>query len=250
MLETQGGTKIVNGVLSFDKFTDVKVLKGGTKNFLVTVDIVNDANLQDKTIEVYIPALGVVASDDNNRNLSSQPSSDSGKGRTITITSVGTLTSQVDNANEKTPRARNVVAGTTSDYVATFRLTAQNEAIIVEDFRINVAGGTGFTSAVQKVEIYNAAGSKVASQDVTGTPVVFDNANLKVALGTNDFFVKLVTNNIGQNFDGLVMSDASLSFEALVARGEQSGVDTNLPLTSGSNNVQIIPVHISVVKIT
>ncbi len=129
-------------------------------------------------------------------------------------------------------------------------LTAQNEPVIVEDFKINVAGGTNFEEAVQTVEIYNSAGLKVASQAVTSTPVVFDNANLKVALWSNDFFVKLVTNYIGQNYDGLVMSDASLSFVANVARGENSGVDTNLPSTSWSNNVQIIPVHISVVKIT
>ena len=250
LLETQGGTKIVAGVLSFDKFADVKVMKGGTKNFLVTVDIVNDINLAGRTIEVFVPALGIVANDDNNRKLTDQPGLSTNPGRTITITSVGTIAAIIDNANTNTPRAKNVVAGTTSDYVSTFRLTAQNEAVIVEDFRINVVGGTNFNEAVQTVEIYNAAGQKIASQSVTSTPVVFDNANLKVALGSNDFFVKLVTNSIGQNYDGLVMSDASLSFEALVARGEQSGVDTNLPITSGSNNVQIIPVHISLVKIT
>ncbi len=128
LLETQGGTKIVAGVLIFDKFADIKVMKGATKNFLVTVDVVNDATLAWKTIQVFIPAGWVVANDDNNRKLTDQPGSNTSNGRTITITSVGTLASQIDNENEKTPRAKNVVAGTTSDYVATFRLNCSKWA--------------------------------------------------------------------------------------------------------------------------
>jgi hypothetical protein len=138
LVGAEGGTKISAGNLVFDKFNEIKIMKGETMQFLVTVDIVNDVNNLNDTIEVRIPALGVTANDDNNRALTAQPDVNTPIGRTITITDAGSLTNTVDNNNTNTSRAQNVLAGTTSPYVSTFRLVATNEPVVIEDFRINV----------------------------------------------------------------------------------------------------------------
>jgi hypothetical protein len=253
LVATEGGTKIAGGDLVFDKFNEIKVMKSETMQFLVTVDIVNDINNVGDVIEVRIPAGGVTADDDNNRSLTSQPGGNTAVGRTISITNAGVLGNTVDNNNTNTSRAQNVLAGTTSPYIATFRLVATNEPVLIEDFVLNVNGANGnFASAVTEVILYNADGTEVARESVVADTIVeFDNANLLVAQGTNTYYVKVVTNGIGYNFDGEETDDVTLSFEATEARGNQSGQDVALPgATADSLAFRVIPVHISNVALT
>jgi hypothetical protein len=252
LVATEGGTKITSNSLVFDSFNEIKVMMGETMQFLVTVDIVNDVTNVGDTVSVLIPAGGVTANDDNNRALTSQPGSDTAVGRVITITNAGTISNTVDNSNTQTNRAKNVLAGTTSEYVSTFRLVATNEAVLVEDFQLNVAGAANFANAVREVVIYNSEGVEVARESVISDTVVeFDNVNLLIPQGTNTYYVKVITNGIGNNFDGEETVDSTFALEITEARGDQSGQDATLPAaTSPSLEFRVIPVHISNVAIT
>ena len=167
--------------------------------FLVTVDVVNDPSKVGQTIVGRITAVRV--NDDNNRslnvNLSDLPTAN---GRVITIVDAGTLTATIDNSNSNTNRAKNVLAGTTSDAVAAFRLVANNEAILVEDLVINVDGDTtNFASSVREVILQRADGSEIARESVImNNEVEFKNINLVVPTGTTTIFARVVTNAVGQ----------------------------------------------------
>lgn len=155
-VEAQGGFEISNGMITFDDFAEIEVAKSATQVFLLTLDIADDDNLNGCSMRVNLQSADI--EDDDNKDLVAT-GTPTAIGRILNITSAGTLTVSTELNDSKVSRAKHVLAGTTSDYVAAFDLVAKNEGVNIEDIQINVAGvsSSAFQSAVTDVLLYNEA---------------------------------------------------------------------------------------------
>lgn len=259
-VEQQNGFDIVGDSLTFDNFNDIEIPASETQVFLVTVDIVDSQLLAG--CEFGVKVTDAQADDDDNNALdvtvgglaiSGNPTS---IGRTIRITDSGSLNVNVDTTDAKTNKARHVLAGTTSDYVASFELNAVNEAIELEDVTITATGaGAGdFADAVNEVVVYNDAGTELFREQVVSNVVSFDNVNFVVPLGTTNLYVKIISDTVGNNANGTTMQDVQLTFSAQNVKGDSSNVDVTptydgVGMSLTSYAFDVISVHLSDIQL-
>lgn len=110
------------------------------------------------------------------------------------------MSTVVDVTDSSVNRAKYVVGGTISDYVASFDITAINEDMDVTDLTLLVSGSTNFDSSVAEVVLYNEAGTEITRKGVTSaTSVAFTDLpseKLLAKQGTTTLYVKVITNGI------------------------------------------------------
>lgn len=248
LLEQQGGFDITTtGTFTFDNFPEVEVMASKTQQFLVTVDVTDDDATVGCSFDLNITAADI--EDDQNKDLTVTVPGDIG--RTVIVTAAGTLEFKVETNDSRANRAKHVLGGTTSEYVAVFDLVADNEGAVIEDLLLNVAGaGTGtFDAAVMEVIIYDDAGTEILRESVSSsTQVAFEDINWEIPEGTTTILVKVVADFIGSNANGAEMANVTLSLDADNVDGADSG-DPITPTPSGQSYAfDVIPVHISNVE--
>lgn len=248
LLEQQGGFDLSPaGTITFDDFTEVEVMASKDQVFLLTVDVTDDNGLAGCVFDAQVTAADV--EDDDNKDLTAN-GLPTALGRNITVTAAGTLTVTLDNSDPLANRTKHVLAGTTSDYVASFEFNAVNEDILINDLRLNVAGAGNFADAVSEVILYKADGTELARESVSTTPVVFDDINLVIPEGSMNVYVKVVADLIGKSQNGQQMADATLALQTLDVEGDDSGETVANTTTAASFAFDVIPVHLSNIAIS
>jgi len=248
LLEQQGGFDIsAAGLVTFDDFTEVEVMSSKDVIFLVTVDIADDNNISGCELDAVVS--GADVEDDDNKDLT-ENGVPTAIGRTISITSAGTLSVTFDNSDTLANRAKHVLAGTTSDFLASFELSSTNEPIMVKDLRFNVAGaGAGdFADSISEVILVKADGTEIAREQVSTTPVIFEDVNL-VVNGSMNVYVKVVAKLIGKNENGLAMDDVTLALQTLDVEGDNSGEMVDNITTAASFAFDVLQVHLTNIAI-
>ena len=258
LLEQQGGFDITPaGGISFDDFMEVEVLASKTQQFLLTVNINDDDAVAGCSFDVNIVASDI--EDDDNKDLTVVVPV--AIGRTINVTAAGSLNVKLDNSDTKANRTKHVLAGTTSDYVASYELSATNEAILIKDLDV-VAAGAGladFIAAGAMIELYvNNETTPFATEEVTSATTTFEDVDLVIPTSpVTNIYAKIVAQKVGDAENGLSADDVTLALEVVDAEGNSSNA-TVTPLHDGFANVptlpsfafDIIPVHISNVAIS
>jgi len=244
-LEQQGGFDLsAAGAISFDDFSEVEVLASKTQQFLLTVDVNDDDAVAGCSFDVNMTASDI--EDDDNKDLTvTVPAV---IGRTIVVTAAGSLDIKPELNDSKVNRAKHVLGGTTSDYVAAFDLVATNEGANIEDLELSVAGAgaADFENAITEVVIYNAAGTELYRESVSTTPVLFDNINFEIPQGTTTIFFKVVADLIGEGANGSEMDEVTVTLDALNVDGSESGDDITPTIGAGNSYAfDVVPVRIS-----
>jgi S-layer homology domain len=248
LLEQQGGFDIsAAGLVTFDDFTEVEVLSSKDVIFLVTIDVADDNNISGCELQAVVS--GADVEDDDNKDLT-ENGVPTAVGRTITVTSAGTLSVTFDNSDTLANRAKHVLAGTTSDFLASFELSSTNEPIMVKDLQLNVAGvGAGdFADSISEVILVKADGTEIAREQVSSTPVMFDDVNL-VVNGSMNVYVKVVAKMIGKNENGLAMDDVTVALQTIDVEGENSGETVANTTTANSFAFDVLQVHLTNIAI-
>jgi len=120
------------GAIEFDNI-DIKVAKNTAQNFSVKLDIIDDNKQAGDTIQMQVTNYDMVDEDGDNIAVTAPlPTSD----RVITIKGVGTLTVAVDNTDSETDKAKHVLGGELSPFVASYEVVANNEAIKIKDLQV------------------------------------------------------------------------------------------------------------------
>lgn len=210
LLDSQSGSQLNSGKVEFDSL-DVVIPAGETVEFFVLVSIVDDATLDTGDFTLQIEDIDAEDEDNDDVDTTNSSAATLADGdeevstRTITLTAAGTLTATVDNSDPATNRKKLVLAGTTSDFVASYELNAVNEAILVEEIQLdNVNVSESLQDGVSKVMIYGPDKTTLlATESVTSNTVVFENFDYIVEEGSENLYVKVTTHKYGKDEAGV-----------------------------------------------
>lgn len=261
LLEAEGGFDIAGGLVTLDDFEDVTVPQAESVEFLFTVDVAdNDAVIGGTFFFTLVNS--DIEDDDNNQlcGLSGSPAcSGANSTRVVTIEGSGELTVEADNADSETNDEKYILAGkalSSSDFVASFELTAQNEGVEIEDMTLVVSGDTTmFAQAAQEVVIYDEDKSTILFRETVTTvgTVVFNNINLIVEEGSMNIYVKIETDIIGDNENGVETANVHFALVVDNVEGEDSGDESTVTYDGVTqslftNTFAIVPVKFSDVE--
>lgn len=244
LVDSESASKLSAGSLTFTNLAQ-EIPASTTQQYLLTVDVAGSDDLDGCEFEIVRGSVDI--DDDDSYPLT--VAADLTVGRTIAIQGAGTLS--IVPVTNATPFSspQHIIGGTTSDYVAKFDVTANNEDINLIDVTVNVSGGATFNANVTEVILLNAAGTELARKGVTNSTTVefTDLANVVATQGTTQLMVKLVTNGIGKGKgteDTLDLTNLALTI--VEARGKASGEKFGpLATTAYSNTFDVIPAKIS-----
>ena len=242
LLDRVSGSNIsTSEIATFDGF-NVTVAKNATQKFVVTASIVDDQTQAGNTVRLAVS--GLELDDEDNDDVTPNYVSTL-SARTITIQAQGTLLATADNTDTETEKAKNVLANSTTPFVASFELTAQNEGVKIKDLNI-VGAGTGFIDAVSEVILVKGdKTTEIARKSVTSTTVDFNDVNYVVAEGTENVYVKLVTRKIGKDEAGTQTANLTVALYVTDAEGASSNKVVSNVNTSASNAFAVLPVRVS-----
>ncbi len=168
--------------------------------------------------------------------------------RTVALVAVGSLTTATDNTNIDVNKDLNLVAGSTSPFVAAFRMTVANESVRIKDF--TVTASTNVSASVAKIQVYaNDKTTLIAEMPVTAAITTFTNvANFVMPVGADHVYIKLITRAMGKDLPGAQAINTTYTFAATVVEGADSG-DTITATNAGgaSKNITINPTKVSAV---
>ena len=238
------------GEVTFDDF-NVVVPKNTSKTFTVKLDILDDSNNANDTINLSLVKYYVEDSESDNVYLAGDSVNNyttKTSNRTITIKGVGSLTVAADNTDSETDKDKNVLAGTTSPFVASYEVTAVNEGIKIKDLKIDQTnGGVNLEDAVAEIVLYaNDKTTEIARQIVTSDTVTFNNIDYVVPEGSSNIYVKVVTHKIGKDEAWTQTADLELKLTVIDAEGDSSAKTIVMPAqTAASNKFSVVPVRIS-----
>ncbi len=242
LLAQKSGSLLAAGILTFDGF-DIEVPLNGTVRFLVTTDIVDDQTKATDLLKFWGESLKLVDFDNDDvtvgtvngtaatllTNLPDQTGAILPAGgnlvgyRQLTLSGVGTLTLAVRTDDSASSIDKNLVGGTTSDFVATYEFTAQNEPILVRDLTF-VASAVTFANDVSEIIVYkNDKVTELARKAVTTNTTVFTDINYTVEMGSERMYIKVKTQKIGKDEAGAVLAtDYTLTANVTKADGASS----------------------------
>ena len=226
------GSLTSDGAVTFDGLNET-IAANQTNKYRIKVDTVNLSSNGGMYLNFFVNAINFY--DYNGITVDDGITGNGVASATLILTGFGTLSVNVDNTNTLTKNPKNVLAGTLSDYVATFQLQAVNEAINLKNFTV-FATGTNFSSSVSDVYVYMMSGgvaSLVAqkSVDAGATGATFTQQNITLPQGTTNLYVKVVTRNVGKGFNKATSSstgDYALSLSVTKA----TGISSTTELTS------------------
>ena len=218
-LDKVSGSQLALGVATFNGFK-VTIPKNSSKRFMVKVDLIDDSNQSNDTLNFQITGywvkddesddVCVSADTDNDGDLTDQTAEISST-RIVTIRGVGTLAASVDNTDTDTDNDKNILGWVTSEFVASYELTATNEDIKVVDFQLFESGSNTFANGVKEVIVYgNDKTTEIARETVNSETVTFTNANFIVEEGTSNIYVKVITHKQGKDQAGTQTADLGL----------------------------------------
>lgn len=248
LLDSQSGSQLNGGKVEFDSL-DAIIPAGDTVEFFVLVNVVNDDTLDGGQFAIQIEDID--AEDEGNDDVTTTNSSgaDLADGdeevstRTITLAGTGTLEITNDPSDERADRNKHVLGGTTSDLVASYELTADNESILIEDLNVVVysADGTSAGNAVDYISTVELIGDDgvtvLATENVTSDTVVFEDLDHVVSeTQSENMYVRVKAHAIGDEKEGTQSLDFgatgdNLRFGLQVTQAE--GVSSGDNLTVG-----------------
>ncbi|MFZ2151084.1 MAG: S-layer homology domain-containing protein [Candidatus Absconditicoccaceae bacterium] len=247
-LDKVSGSQIANGVATFNGFNDT-VAKNGKTTYTVKVDLVDDINQDTKHIAASLQTMEIEDDDGDAIVATGLPGHSS---RDITITTAGTVVIAVDNTDTETDKVKNVIANTTSPFVASYEITASNEDILIRDLNVVAAGDTtNFVNSVSEVVLYaNDKTTEIGREPVTTTTVTFDNIDYVATEGNTNLYAKVVSRKIGKDSAGVQTADITLALQATDVEGDESGKAITAGAgvatpTSASLAFAILPVRVS-----
>lgn len=260
LLSSKSASELSAGEVTFDDL-NVVVLKNSARTLTVKLDILDDVNNAGDVINLSLVGYYVEDSESDNvyvtgdsngilgDNVNLDTAAAVASNRQITISGVGTLAAVVDTTDSEVDKAKNEIAGETSDFVASYELTTVNEGVNLIDFEINQTnGGVNLEDAVSEVVLYaNDKTTEIARQIVTSDSVKFNNVNYVSEEGSSNVYVKVVTHKIGKDEAGSLVNDLTLALKITDAEGaESTKTVAGLPLTSANSLAfSVIPVKVS-----
>jgi len=269
LLDKVSGSQLASGVATFNGFK-INVPKNSSKRFMVKADLIDDTNQGNDTLNFQVTGYSVEDDESDNvyvtndldgvldgattvaadANTADTPITSA---RTVTIKGVGTLANAVDTTDSETDKNKNILGGVTSGFVASYELTATNEAIEIKDFQLAETNGAAtLANAVSEVIVYaNDKTTEVARETVVSgsETVTFDNANFVVGEGTSNIYVKVITHKQGKDQAGQQTADLAFTLTVTDAEWDASGKDVTLPTVTGSSkNFSVNSTRISAIS--
>lgn len=253
-LESKGGNDITSTVVTFDDFGDVEIASNSKKKFILVMDIVDGPSAVGGSINVELVAGSVEGEDEDNNDIGAVAGFVSN--RTVTTVAAGTLSVSADNTDAETLNEDRVLANTTSSFVASYELTAVNEAFEVKDMTLTFDGDVtnDTVAAIKEVQVY--ADDKVtllANESVTAAAVNIADADFDtdfvVEVGSENIYIKVIAEKIGLNEAGV---DATGNYITSLAVAEAEGVDSGddvvvTTVTTDTTQFDIYPNMVSAV---
>lgn len=234
-LDAKSGSQFAAGKVTFDGFSE-EIEASATVNYLVTVDVIDDENQALDTINFKITSISL--NDDQSDDITTITvdgaagktatalTNEAVSTRTITVTGVGTLALAADTTDTETDKAKYVLGNTTSDFVASYELTATNEGIKIEDLQVvetSSLDATNYKKAISEVCLYKEdKTTQIACKSVIGKTTDFEDINYSVAEGAENIYVKVKANKMGKDAAGAVVEGITLQLHAIKANGSSS----------------------------
>ena len=258
-LDTVSGSQFASGIATFDGFRE-KIATNATARFLVTVDIINDINQDNDTLNFELTS--ITMEDDDADDVTTGTVNGAAKtlsaidnavsARTVTISGTGSLTATVDNTDSETDSAKWVLGNTTYKYVASYELTAENEGVKIKDLTLDEtnAGPTVLLkNAIAELILYDEAGTEIARKSVTSDSVDFTDINYVIEEGSENVYVGVKAQKLGKDQAGSIIDGMVLKLTVTDAEGAESGKTVTNPAQTGASLAfGVIPTHISNVE--
>lgn len=238
-----------------------------TVRYALTTSLVKDTNEVGQTIKVRVSGYSVenadgnaaytggTGVDSNSDGIITAAQAGAVSARTVTAVGTGSFSNiAVDTLDSAVSKNKNVLANTTSDFIAAFKLSASNEGISVED--MDLIFSSDVSGSVDTLILYRGDKvTEIAREAVTGATVQFRNIpNFKVAEGTESVYAKIVTRKIGKNEAGSIALNKTLRLTVVSATGASSGDDISglttahegtTTVTAVSKTFSVVPVRVS-----
>jgi hypothetical protein len=225
------------------RFSDAITIDAGT-----TAEFTLKVNLASNPIVTggFAYQITGFTAEDTSADRNSITSSSSSLGRTITVASEGSVSSDYNTSQNANAKDKSILAGTTEQAVAEYLLLAKQEEINVNT--IDVAfSGTDLNKNIAAVSLYYD-NKLVATENMTSNPVVtFDDIDLDLLKEQKALTVKISTRAIDEN-NGTGVAGVIVS--GIVLRdlvGKVSGnpvADYTALQTTNSKIFDIVPVTI------
>lgn len=257
LLDTVSGSQLAAGVATFEGFIggDVVIAADAKQRFTIVLSFVDGAaTVTGAPYSVDVDAADIVAKDDQEDDIDVAGGALS-SARNITIVNGGTLAVTVDNTDSATSKAKTVLGGTTSDFVASWEITVANETVKIEDLVIT-ANETGETTAFENSADYvvlykNDKVTEITREDVTSNVVTFDNINYSVDVGSTNVYAKVVAHKIGKEQVGrLAKNGYELEMTVTDATGVSSNNDIDVSAIDAIADTAVTPSNTFVVAPT
>lgn len=243
LLDSQSGSKLSGGAVTFDNL-DTVIPAGETVEFYVLIDTVDNQALSGGTLAMSVISVDAEDEDNDDINTITLPAAST---RLITLAGVGSLTVTADNSDPVSNRNKLVLAGSTSDFVASFELNAVDEDILIRDLELEQVGpAAALTDGVATVVLYgNDKVTEIARESVTSDTVLFEDINYTVEVGSENIYAKVITHPYGKDKAGTESAFGALGtpvddyqFEMTVTdlKGVSSGNTLVNPAASGNAN--------------
>jgi len=236
----------VAGEVTFDGL-NIVIAENSARTLTVKIDILDDSNNAYDKIKMSLTGYYVEDSESNNVTTAATTVVST---REITISGVGTLTLTVDNTDSETSLDKNVIASSTSDFVASYQLVAINEWTKIIDMQIDetALADDSLKNAVSEVVLYaNDKVTEISRQIVTSDTVLFNNVNYVAEEGSSNIYVKVVTHKIGKDEAGSQVADMALAMTVTDAEGAESGktIASLNTQTGNSKLFSVLPTKVS-----
>jgi len=255
-IDAQAGFDISSSLVTFDNFDEIVIPASSTQNFRLTLDLVNGSSTG--TIAA-LSVNSVSMQDGENNDITASNTFPVGLVRAITVTTAGSLSVTVDNTDANTNQSKSVVAGNTSDYVASYEFVANNEDVLIKDMTLTASGGSGvsmtnLSSIIKSVQVYEIGtnGATLLAEENTVNSlgyIEFNDFNKVIPQGTKNLYFKVVTQKYGQNFPGIDYL-TGISFSLDIATTDAQGVSSNADIstaidTDDSLAMFVFPIRVS-----
>jgi hypothetical protein len=251
-IESESGND-VDGDVTIDGFNE-DIPMSSTEVFMLTIDVTsNEAFTGDVEAEITEMEL----EDDNNDDIDVSAQLPLGS-RVITIVGAGSLAVSFDDSDPLTDDDTFTLAGTTSEYVAAFELSAEDEDVSIESLSILLSANFGeFADSVSRVHLYDEDGNSiygngavVGSDVATSGEITFNNLNPELLVSADNdtiVYIALQTKTMGDGQPAAVFgtSDFDFALEITEADGVTSNIDITAGPTAASNVVAVKPVLVT-----
>lgn len=245
LVKSVTGSKIASGVVTFDNL-NLDLTKNTTQKFLVTVNLVDDSANAGHNLSLAIASANDVTLQDQDSEDVTCGGSFPVAGRTIAVTNMGEIDQTVyTSSSVGLNKDRNVLANTTSDFVAGYEFTVSNEPILLKDLTVaNVTGGTDLQNLVSEVILIgDDKTTELGRETVASDTVNFTDLNKEMPEGTYKVFVKVLARKIGKNEVTAMNAGYQLSLVTTNLEGVSSGktVDDHAVVTA-THSFYVVPV--------